>query len=49
MIAFWQTPMGKTFFERTLPELVLAIKALAAVLGRLLELLEPRRDIESSS
>jgi hypothetical protein len=39
-VAFWQTPMGRRFFEVHVPELILAIKGLTQVIAKLLEKLE---------
>jgi hypothetical protein len=40
--AFWQTPMGRRFFEVHIPELILAIRGLTQVIARLLERLEAK-------
>ena len=43
MIQFYQTPMGKRFFEATLPDLTLQVKRVANALDRLLDILEASR------
>ncbi len=39
-VEFWQTPMGKRFFESTLPELVTQLRRLADLGERALPLVE---------
>jgi hypothetical protein len=40
VIAFHQTPMGKVFIERTMPDLVVQMKRIANSLDRLLDVVE---------
>ena len=40
MIPFHQTPMGRTFFERNVPEFVVQVKRLGNAVEHLCELLE---------
>jgi hypothetical protein len=37
---FWQTPMGRTYYEATLPELIKAVNRLAKSMDRLADVLE---------
>jgi len=49
-IKFFQTPMGRTFYEYTLPELVKALNRTAKAMDRLadiLEKLEPKLSVKS--
>jgi hypothetical protein len=43
VIQFYQTPMGKRFFEATVPDLTLQVKRVANALDRLLDILEASR------